>query len=403
MGTYTYRATTPQGTVQNGTLAAASEPELIALLAAQNLELIEANAQRPALARIGSPRAVLQQKRMVCLHLQALLTAGAPLEEAMRTLLQNMPQGQVKDALTRIQSDILSGHAPAQAFARVEPIFDPVFLALLTAGEASGRLAETFGLLAVYLDRQNALRQAMRRAVRYPLFLFALATGVAVFMMSFVVPQVVAFLSDSGIALPLATRLLIRLADAIGWIGGGLCLVGGILFGLPAALRAAGSDSASVFDALTLRLPVWGPLIERLALARLTGSLCALLQSGLPLEAALSTAIPTLENTALIARGQAAHQALLQGASFSTACAALFDPLARQMLRIGENSGQLPRLLADIARHSEAEAQETVSAFLAALEPTLTLLVGGLMAWVVLAVLGPVYGALGPLSAGGTG
>lgn len=402
MTLYSYRAVAATGRMHSGQMEADNEQALGRILTAKGLELIELRTKTKRPALWPANKIPLADKQTFCAQMQTLLSSGLTLENAIQTIEGSLPQGPLKDFLVTLREDLLSGQSLRNAFERHSDFAEPVFLALLATGEATGNLSRSFGHLAAYIGRSAALRRTFVRAVRYPLFLFSLAFGVTCFMMVFVVPEIVGFLTNNGGALPFATRLLITLAKGFEWLWW-LVPTLGIAFSLAfLTLRRLDSAFASASDEQLLRLPVVGSLIRKQALARLTCSLGLLLQSGHTLPQAIETSRETLGNRALSKQLSQAHTELLQGASFSKATENLLPDFYRQMIAVAESGGNLPDVLATIARHSDVEAHDAVQSFLGALEPALTLFVGGLLAWVVLAVLGPVYGALGTLSAGGT-
>lgn len=398
MMTYAYRAVHATGRVQRGRMQAANENELAFFLREIDLELIEAKLHRPALSRPARVR--VKDQCAVCSQLATMLGAGVPLDQALTHMIDSMPLGAARDRLIGVAQNIKAGDRLSQAFERVRDFFDPVALAVLRAGETSGNLAATFATLAKQMQWEESIRVQIRRALRYPLFLLVVAFLVTSFMMILVVPQIVAFLTNLGTELPLMTRILIGVADffAAAWWGLPLLALGA-WFAMK-SLRANSAAARSRTDGWLLRLPILGGVLRKLALTRFTASLAVLLDSGLTLPESLGIATGTLGNAALRDLAAQTHTQLVQGKAFSLAAAGLYPLNILHMLKVAEKAGILAPTLHAIAQSTETEARDGIAAFLGLLEPVLTLLVGGLLAWVVLAVLGPVYGALEPLSRG---
>lgn len=402
MSAFAYRAVHASGRIHKGRMKAGNEEELAFALGEMGLELIEARPEKsrsPARPRIErSVRA--ERKIALCEQMQDLLQAGLPFAEAFALIQETQAPGPFADALQDIARNVKAGSGIAKAFAAPSGLFDPLFLAILETGEQSGNLANAFDRLAQHLRKQETLRRQTLRALRYPLFLLALALGVTTFMMALVVPQIVGFLYGLEGDLPVATHLLIRSADIFASVWWGLpVFLGGIGAAVIAARRLAPGAVRTTDDWL-LRLPFLGPVLRQLALARLLTSLHLLINSGLGVPDALALAARSAGNAALAATNLRARDDLVAGQAFSLSMAGLVAPPVVQRIRIGEKSGQLGKTLETIARSYEREAENSLAGFLGALEPALTLLVGGLLVWIVLAVLGPVYGALGPLSRG---
>ena len=396
MPTYHYRATHPSGRIQKGSLAASHEGELARCLSDLDLELIEARVRAPPL-RLAPTAPTLRQRALLCSQLEDLLRAGVPFLTALQNIATTTPAQALRSVLENLARDISHGHAVAVAFGNHPRLFSPVFLAVLAAGEASGDLAQTFGHLSRQLQGQADLSDQLRRAVRYPLFLLGVALSVTTFMMMMVVPQIVDFLRSIAAELPFPTRLLIALSEAfaVGWWMVLVALTVGVA-GL-AWLRRHSEKGRLVTDGWLLTIPGLGPTLHKLAVARFTQCFAVLLQSGVDLPSSLRLAGSVLGNRALRAKAEVAEKDLLAGQPLSAATASLFTPPITQILRVGERSGQIAKTLDSITRSYENDANEAVKNFLGTLEPALTILVGALLGWVVLAVLGPIYGSLGKL------
>lgn len=403
MPSYAYRAIHASGRIQKGHMEAVHENELASCLRQLNLELIDAKGQPATTLRFTlrpKDKAPMRQRIVFCSQMEDLLRVGLPFIEGLDIIASSMPNSLLQTKLVTIAQTVRAGSSLTAAFALHPSLFDPVFLAILEAGEKSGDMAETFGRLARQLRWQYKLRQDFSRAVRYPLFLLFVASGITSFMMGFVVPEIVSFLTDLGQELPFLTRLLIGSASFLGavwWCPPLFLLAGG---GALVVLRSLSSDIKERSDGWLLAVPGLGPLLRKLALTRFATSFMILLKSGLSVQTALTLGAGTLGNAFLKAQAMEAADHIGSGAALSRATSALFPPLVLQMMKVGEKSGQIPKVFEDIARHYERDAQDSLESFLGAIEPALTLLVGGLMVWIVLAVLGPVYGSLGSLAGG---
>jgi type IV pilus assembly protein PilC len=398
MPAYRYRAAHGSGRIARGVATAANESELAQVLELSRLELIEAREKKPAspgrvfrlTARRASPRALA----LFCSHASDLLRAGMAFLDVLNDLAATMEAGALRDALADIARSLRHGSRIADAFAEHPRLFPPVFIAILGSGEASGDIAHAFERLTVYVESRAVMNERLRRALRYPLFLLLLAFAVITFMMVLVVPEIVSFLNSIGGQLPPATRALIAVSGLFGavWWMVGLAFFGGMAS--LAVLRRLSVRAARVLDGLLLRIPVMGGVLQKIMLARFAQSFSILMQSGLALPASLRAAQGTLGNRALEARLDAALQRITSGCPLSSAMDDVFPPFALRLLRIGEQGGRLTKSLGDLAAIYDREAAERVDSLIGALEPALILLIGGILAWVVLAVLGPIYGSL---------
>ncbi|HAX90882.1 MAG TPA: hypothetical protein DCY07_01555 [Rhodospirillaceae bacterium] len=395
---YAYRAVHASGRLQKGFMEAVNENDLASMLKSRDLELISATP-RSGKSYISPTASITDEERAVfCQQCRDLLKAGLPFAETLHHVALASPRQNFRDRLAHIEKNLLSGSAVTGAFGT--SYFDTVTLSILRAGEKHGDLAEAFSRMEIYLRARISFRKQLRRAVRYPLFLLVLALSVTSFMMIFVVPQMVQFLTSLGNELPASTRFLIACADAFTVLWWALPLTGVVVAITLSFLRAHSAAITLATDGVALRLPIIGKLWRKIALARVTNGFSLLLKAGLSLPEALSESAPLASNAALCSDIENAQQKLATGQAFSKVMENLLPALITQHIIIAEKSGTLAAVMDDIAGSLDAEAKESIDTALGLLEPALTLLVGLLLAWIVLAVLGPVYGSLAPLSQG---
>jgi type IV pilus assembly protein PilC len=400
MPAYRYRAVHASGRIAEGRLAAANEWELAQHLGDAGLELIEARAKsatatpRPRLRQRTTPRELAQ----FCVQMADLMQAGISFPDALQDIAATDEAGGLRDALLDCGRAIGHGSPIAAAFARHPRLFPDAFRAILGAGEKSGDLAMTFTHLARYAEGRAKTIEQLRRAVRYPLFLLAVAGGVVVFMMTMVVPQIIQFLNSIDSQLPLMTRMLIGVSAivAANWWIAGLVLIA--LFPALHFLRRHSESAARTIDDAILHLPLIGIVWRKMALTRFAQSFAVLFRSGVGIPHGLKDARATLGNKALEYMLIDAERQVQSGCALSTALNSIFPPFAIRMLRTGERSGQLANALDRIATTCEREANEAAEKLIGAMEPVLTLLIGGLLGWIVLAVLGPIYGNLAKIT-----
>lgn len=410
MPAYKYRAVNAQGRITRGQIAAANEVELAQQLGANGFELIEARAKREtprlALVPLKAPPQTRQRvsRRAVpvfCAQMADLLKAGVPFVEALRDVTEATEPGALRDALMDITRAVNHGSRIADAFARAPRLFPSVFVAILAAGEASGDLTHTFARLARYAEARARTAEQLRRALRYPAFLLLVTLGTVAFMMLLVVPEIVSFLNSINSELPLTTRLLIAASDIIA--GGWWIIALGVMFiaAALAGLRQGSERAARVIDGLLLRLPLVGKMARKIALSRFMHSFAILYESGIGIVASLRHARASLGNRVLEAQIDEAEKLIIAGRAISSALDGILPIFALRMIKVGERSGALGKSLYDIAEMQERDVAAATEQLIGSLEPALTLVIGAMLAWVVMAVLGPIYGSLGKLGAMG--
>lgn len=401
MRQFSYRAALSDGRIQRGLMDAGSEQELNGLLQGHGLQLIEAHEKKNTPLRLitfSTHRLTISQRQQFYAQLADLLDAGVKLPDALQSLLDSEPEPLLRDTILRVVSDIRQGTTVHRALTRTPWLANPVQAAIVMASEQDNLLAPALRQIASQLAWQQTMQKLLQRGLRYPLFLLFVAFGVTAFMLAVVVPQVLALLQTLATDLPLATRLLIAGSEfflACWW----MIPLGLIVLALTIRLLYQRSPRWALrLDDYLLRLPVAGRIVRHFALARYCHNIAALISSGMRLPDSLAIATEVIGNRALQQEAAIVRTQILSGISFAAAMRPLLGAAEHQMLLIGEQSGQWTQVLERISQHYATTMQRRIETLINALEPTLTLMVGGLLAWVVLAVLGPVYGSLNVLS-----
>lgn len=403
MPSFAYRAVSPSGRISSGEFDAASEDDLAHYLSQSGLELLDARERNENVRSLRLVRRSISRKTLAffCSALNDLLSAGLSFPDSLRNVSASTNDRMLADALARISRSIADGKGIADSFALYPNLFPPIAISVLGAGEESGDMPSALRYLTVYTANDAKTHERLMRAIRYPAFLFVTAGSAVVFMLSMVVPQVVQYLNGIGGKLPFMTRLLVSVSEALSAYG--LYALGGVLLAVPAvwAARSFSAGFALAFDKALLRLPGIGGLLLKNDMARFAHAFSILFRSGCTLAVCLHRASETLVNRHLRDRAENAEIRVQQGTALSEALKGVLPPFAIGLLRTGESSGRLAKSLDDIACAYDAEAAHAVDAFLGLLEPVLTLAIGAVLAWTVLAVLGPLYGSLSAL--GGRG
>jgi type IV pilus assembly protein PilC len=397
MQTFRYSAVGADGHRVRGVSAALSEADLEGRLARIGLHLLKARPQSARLPRLGR-RAVDSRARLdLLMQLESLLRAGVPLVEALGDLSSSAPTRPLADLVSMLRDRIESGATLSQAMADHAEVFDEQIVGLVQAAEATGELPAVLARIVASLKWRDELATKVRKALSYPAFVAVVVSAAVVFLMIYLVPQLVLFLQTMGQKLPLATRALIAVSDAFVrfWY---------LIFGLPlaaaAATWAAAKANPSVrrrLDALTLQLPILGTLVQKVGLARLAETLALLYRSGVPVLEALRRCESVVGN-AILREAVARARALIDsgmGMADAFDTVGLLPPLVVRMLRIGERTGDLEGALGNVVYFYSRDVDATVERLQSMIEPVLTVVLGAVLGWVMFAVLGPVYEAIG--------
>jgi general secretion pathway protein F len=322
-------------------------------------------------------------------ELATLLNAGLPLDKALSVLVNLAgPEKPLGILAGRVLEKVKGGAQFSQALEAQEGVFSRFYLNLVRAGELGGALDVTLERLSEYLERSKDLRDTVVTALIYPLLLLIVSVAALMVLLTFVVPQFQEMFASAGKELPLATRIVIAVAEGLrdyGWLGAVL-IVGGVVW---ARWWLSDPERRLRFDRRALHWPVLGTMWKMIETANLSRTLATLLSNGVPLLHALSVARETLGNRAMVEAVSAAVQQIRQGGVMTGALleSGMFPEMAMQMIRIGEESGRLGEMLERVATTFDHEARVTIQRALALLEPALIVGLGVVIAGIIISIL----------------
>lgn len=322
--------------------------------------------------------------------LATLLEAGAPMDRALSVAQAQVTHPAVGAAAADLRTRVLAGGTLADAMRAHPAVFGALHAAMVEAGEATGSLDRACGLLADYLDEDDAWRDQLQAALLYPVLMAVVATVGVLVLLLVVVPRFSVLLADLGGTLPLSTRLLVGVGQFVGgWWWLLLLGVTALVTGVTTWLATPAATAA--FHRARLGWPVVGRLERAVATARFTRALGVLLQGGMPLLGAWRLAQGGVTNVALVTDLRAAAERVGRGEPIATATAGVLAPLATQLMAVGDESGQLDAMALRAATVHETQVQRTLRTVAGLIEPALIVLFGGLVGLVALAMLQAIY------------
>jgi general secretion pathway protein F len=323
--------------------------------------------------------------------LSSLLAAKLPLATALAATIEGSEDASVREVLAAVRSEVVAGHRLADAFGQFPLEFPEVYRATVAAGEETGDLAKVMERLADYIEERQALRGKILAAFVYPAVVTLVALAIVVFLMTYVVPQVVEVFQQTRQALPWPTRVLLVTSETLR--AGGLWIALGLV-GAGVALRRwlARPGPKAAWDALALRLPIFGRMVRAVNAARFAATLAILTAAGVPLLRALEAARATLANTVLARAVSDAITAVREGSSLSRALGAskVFPPILIHLAASGEATGELAPMLERAANNLAREVERRALLLTTLLDPLLILTMGAVVLGIVLAVLMPI-------------
>ena len=326
-------------------------------------------------------------------ELATLLQAGIPLDNALYMLEQTCGSAPFRRRVGTLRQAIQAGASVGDALAAQPEVFDALYINLVRAGEAGGILAAVMERLAAYLEAMVALRTSVVTALIYPAILLVLAVLSLVALMTFVVPQFQPLFADAGATLPWLTQCVFWVAAILRGYWWLFLVLGSALIWLGVKVLED-SNRRQQLDAVLLRAPVFGSLLLSLDTARFSRTLGTLLNSGVPLLSAITLAKGVIANRILAAGMDEVTQFLHRGDRMAVALrfTAGLPLRAIQLIEVGEESGQLPRMLEKIAEIYDREVETTLKRLLTILEPVLILGLGGMIAVIIISILVAILG-----------
>ena len=399
MALYTYKAIDPVGRVVQGRLDALNQVDLEMRLKRMELDLIsgEPVSNRTLFGGSNIPRREIIH---FCFHLEMLERAGVPILEGLSDLRDTLESPRFREVAASLIEAIEGGQTLSKAMEAHPRVFSKVFVSLIRAGEATGRLSDVLKGLSESLKWEDELASQTKKLMMYPAFVGTIVLSATFFLMIYMVPQLKQFVKNMGQVLPPQTKALFFVSDllvAYWYVALAIPIV--LVVGLRILLNV--NPLARLrFDGLKLRLPLVGEILRKIILSRFANTFALLYSSGIPILDAVRTTQNVVGNL-VVQRGlERVEQLIGEGQNVTSAFqrTGFFPPLVIRMLRVGESTGALDKALANVSYFYNRDVRESVEKVQQLIEPTLSLLLGGLLGWIMLSVLGPVYDVISRIS-----
>ncbi|MDX1950465.1 MAG: type II secretion system F family protein [Rickettsiales bacterium] len=392
MPLYSYFAISKDGKENRGKMTANNVLDLEARIKELDCDLVDYKLVKEKKAGIGA-KVKPKDMIMLCVHMEELERAGVPILDSLIDLRDSIDNPRMRDLLSDLCQYIKGGEKLSSALSKRKDVFDELFISLVSAGEETGNLADIFGQLSKHIKWTNDFRRKVKKAITYPIVLIVVMTIVISLMMLFVVPQLVDFLQKQGFDLPFHTRALIATSNFFAdywWV---------IIFGIPAQitililLYKRHEPFRKGVDRVLLKVPGIGPVIQKVNIARFVKFFSITFNSGLGVLESLDISGRVVTNRVLKESIEAIKQNISEGVRITEALAenGSFPSLVVRMFKVGEDSGNMERSLANINYFYEREIDDAVEAMVAMIQPTLLVVMGSTLMWVIAAVFGPVY------------
>lgn len=332
-------------------------------------------------------------------NMYTMIQSGLSLPHAFKIINQQTESPKFKNILETLKSDIERGKTFADALARYPKVFNAFYVNIVKVGEASGKLEECLKHLTNKLERDMELSNKIKSAMMYPIVVLTTMLIIIVLMIVFVLPELAAIFKEFNVPLPWTTRTLIAFSDLVSNYGI-FMLIGVILFVIIFVMMFRSKSGRIIIHRISLRLPIFSPILKKMELSRFSRTLNTLIVSGVPIIRSFEITSSVLGNylyqksvmdaTSLLKRGVKIVDILEKEPK-------LFPPFVSQMISVGEETGNLDQILSDVARFYEEEITRTMNNLASIIEPILLILLGIGVAIIALSVFSPIYSLIGQI------
>ncbi len=399
MATFNYKAIDQTGRHAQGQVDALNEVDLEIRLERMGLDLITFKSTEKSKKIFSQNKVSNRDLVMFCFQLEQLTTSGVPILEGLNDLRESNSNPYFQKVLGAIAGEVEGGKMLSQALAEHPDVFDEVFVNLVAAGEQTGQLPAVFNNLSNTIKWQDELTSQTKRLLAYPLFVFVVVMAAVTFLMIYLVPEMVKFLNSLGQALPLNTRILIFISNIFvkyWWLIIAIPIVA--VTGVMAYVRQS-PEAHYQLDYIKLKLPLTGEILQKIIMARFARYFALMYQTGIPVLDAIKTCEKIVGNRVVADALSRAHAQINAGDSMSESFhnAGLFPPLVVRMIKVGENTGALDKSLLNVSYFYDRDVNELMQKMLKLLEPALTVVLGLILAFIMMSVLGPVYDSFGKM------
>lgn len=401
MPIFRYRAKKPDGSENFGIESASDEEELSKNLSLKNLKLIsfekEAGEEKREKKKWGEIRiggkVKLTDRMMFTRHLSVMIASGFPFDKSL-DVLEHQTQNKIfKEIIGKIKEDVIHGEAFSEALKKHPKVFDELYINMVRVGEETGKLKESLDILANQMKKDHDIRGKVKGALMYPIILICLMIVIGIVMMIFVLPKFSQTFKELGVPLPATTQFIFSMGDLMAKY---FYLIPVVVFVLIFSfLRFKKTKRGKeIIDKIYLKIPLIGPLVKKVNVARTARILSSLIKSGVPIVTSLNILGNTLTNKLYKDAVFEAAKKVQKGKTLKECFARyenIFSYLLIQMIEVGEETGSLGEVLSDIASFYEGEVDNTTKNLSTIIEPLMMVLIGGAVGVFVISILQPMY------------
>ena len=393
MPLYRFKAMDVSGKIVTGELDAAHLNDLESRLLKQELDLIVGKETKKRSFSGKTKRLSRRDLISFSFYLEQLSNAGVPFVESLVDLRNSLEPGFFREMTTTLIEDVEAGKTFSEAISEFPRVFSPTFVSLIQAGEVSGEMSQVLNDLHESLKWQDEMISQTRRALTYPLFVGIVLIGVIFFLMIYLVPQLVSFITTMGEELPIYTKVLIAVSGFFVDYWYLIVAIPVVLISVFAYLLKRSKRMQYQFDNIKLKFMVIGPILKKILLARFLNNFGLMFNAGIPVLEALKITEKIANNRVIEKTLQQCRVEISEGKSIVNAFSTtdIFPPLVLRMIRVGESTGDLGTSLKSVNYFFQRDITESIARLQTLIEPVMTVVLGLILGWVMISVLGPIY------------
>ncbi|OPX88403.1 MAG: Type II secretion system protein F [Pelotomaculum sp. PtaB.Bin104] len=396
---FSYKARNQSGKLVTGKVEAENRNKAITLLRERSLFVVQINEALGEVSinldNIFQKKVSTRELSVMCRQFATMTQAGVPILQSLNILTLQCDHKVLKETLRKVTENIEGGVSLAESFKSFPKIFPPIFISMVEAGEVGGALDQVLERLAANFEKEHDLKEKVKSAMTYPAVVVMVAVLAIAALLIFVVPKFMTMLTDMQAPIPLTTQLIIKFSDFLKnfWYIV-LFTIAGAFFGYKQAVKT--EKGKKIKDQVVLKLPVFGPMIQKIIVARFCRSLSTLLKSGVPVLQSLEVVKNIAGNYAVVKSIKEAEKSIKEGQSISLPLqkSRVFPPMVTRMMAIGEETGSIDTLLEKIADFYEREVDDLVSRLSSMLEPVLIVGMGGVVGFIILSIMLPMFSVI---------
>ena len=396
MPDYKFKTIDANGKVRSDTMVASNPMELEKRLGSMGFDLLSYKESKLSQSFLQKKSITRRELINFTFHVEQLTKSGVPLLDSLKDIRDSIEYGHFTDVLQTVIDDIEGGKTFSLALSEHPLIFDKVYVTLVRVGEETGNLAEVLRDLAETIMWQDELASHTKKIMIYPAIVSIVVLAVVSFLMIYLMPQLLPFIKNIGSEIPTHTKVLMAVSSAFVeyWY---------LIFTVPVVVIAGVTFMEKrnvglryLLDGLKLKIWLIGPLASKIKLARFANYFAMMYSSGITVLDALTISEDMVDNLVLEDSINKARASIAEGSQISESFESIgvFPSLIVRMIRVGEDTGAMDEALLNVSYFYNREVKESIEKLEPAMMPILTVLLGGIMLWIMLAVLGPVYDAV---------